>query len=193
MGLPGPRGSVWEKSRSWTRLQDAVLQRSQVRSGDESRGSTRSCSLCPAPGHRAEGRSFPRAILCVCQQCGHSGRPGGDHRTSWPSLALVTPRCAHCRHPPLQRPGCFGSSQAWLPWWLLAQLPVGRSAGARWVHPGPPRAGEGGGLPGDGTGEGWEAWGSGGLEAGSLASGAAARRIHVQKKAHSGHEDSSPA
>lgn len=59
------------------------------------------------------------------------------------------------------------------------------------MHPGPPRAGEGGGLPGDGMGEGWEAWGSGGLEAGSLASGGAARRTHVRKKAHAGHEHSS--
>lgn len=53
------------------------------------------------------------------------------------------------------------------------------------MHPGPPRAGEGGGCQG-------MAWvRAGGLEAGSLASGGAARRIHVRKKAHAGHEDSS--
>lgn len=51
MGLPGLRGSVWGKGRSLTRLQDVVLQRSQVRSGDEGRDTL---LLQPLPHSRAQ-------------------------------------------------------------------------------------------------------------------------------------------
>lgn len=40
-----------------------------------------------------------------------------------------------------------GSIQAWLPWRLLVQFPVGRSAGARWVHLGYQGLGRVGGCP----------------------------------------------
>ena len=144
-------------------------------SADEGRD-TAPHSLCPTPAHRAEGHMVSSAATRGAQEV-TTGPAGHPHA---------------CPVPPVPSyQDVVGSSQAWLPWRLLVQLPVGRSAGARWVHPGYQGLGRVGGCP-CGPNEGWGAWSPRDLEAGGPEAGDVARRTHVQMKVWASDQADSP-